>query len=104
MRPASVPANAENGSMDTQGRNELQPFETARGGGARSEARVEVVADSVMGPLFPAPAAPQIAASGRAKWWFSVASVVILIALAACAAALVAATYGPVFTPPLMGP
>ncbi len=90
--------------MNTQGRNELQPFDTARKGGGRSDARVETVTNSVMGPMFPTPAAPQAAAGDRATSWFSVATVLTLIALAACAAAAVAATYGPVFTQPMMGP
>jgi hypothetical protein len=89
--------------MNTQGRNERPPFDTARGSGARSDARVEGGADSVMGPLLPPRAGPQ-AAGGRAESWFSVATILTLIALAACAAAAVAAIYGPVFTQPMTGP
>jgi len=84
--------------MNTQGRKELQPSETPRGRG--SDTRVEIVA----GAMFPAPAAPQVAASGRDNSWFSVATLAILIALGAYAAVIVAATYGPVFMQPLMGP
>jgi len=63
--------------MSTQARKKPRPLDTARG---------------------------DVAAIGDPQSWFSVATVVISIGLAACAAAGVADTHGPVFTQPLTGP
>ena len=90
--------------MTTRGSNEPKPFDAARGGAGRSETRVETVADAPLRPMFPAAAMPPAAADARRESWFSVATVLILIAGYAAAAAAVAATYGPVFTQPVMGP
>ncbi|HEY1544209.1 MAG TPA: hypothetical protein VGG01_17560 [Xanthobacteraceae bacterium] len=92
--------------MDTQGRNELKQFNPERNRqDARAKTAGEAVAESLMAPIFPAPAAPQAdAVATRARSWFSVVTVLTMIALAACAAAAVAAAYGPVFTQPMMGP
>lgn len=93
--------------MTTQARNETHAFNSDRGRpDARAKSPAETVAESLMAPIFPAPATPHAdaPAAARGKSWFSVATVLTIIALAACAAAAVAATFGPVFTQPLTGP
>jgi len=88
--------------MTTQHPNDIQPPD------ARPKTPGEVAAESLMRPIFPAPAAPKADAAGtdtdRARSWFSLATEFTVIALAAGAAAAVAATYGPVFTLPMIGP
>jgi hypothetical protein len=93
--------------MNTQARNETQTLNPDRGRpDALAKTAADAVAESLMTPIFPAPTAPQAetAVAGGGKSWFSLATVFTILALAACAAAGVAAVYGPVFTQPLNGP
>jgi hypothetical protein len=93
--------------MTTQPPNDIQPSNRDRDQpDARAKTPGEAAAESLMRPIFPAPAARQAktAVTAPRTSWFSVATVLTVIALAACAAAAVQAAYGPVFTQPLNGP
>jgi len=93
--------------MNTQARDEMQTLKPDRGRpDTLATTAAESVAQSLMRPIFPAPAAPQTdaAVTGSGKSWFSIATVITILTLGACAAAGVAAVYGPVFTQPLNGP
>jgi hypothetical protein len=97
--------------MTTQARNDLQSFNPDRGRpDARATTAAEAVAESLMGPIFPAagpaPGAKTADATlaDRPKPWFTMATVLIILALAGCAAAAVSLMYGPVFTEPMIGP
>jgi hypothetical protein len=71
----------------------------------RPATRAGSAAQSIVGRISPAPAAPRAADVDGGEWsWFSIATLLIVIALAVCGAAAVAAIYGPVFTQPVIGP
>ena len=87
--------------MSTQGRNDLNQSDPVRRrtGGRRPATRSDSLRQSVAGSD-----APQADDAGRGESLFSIVTVLAVIALAACGAAAVAATYGPVFTQPAIGP
>ena len=87
--------------MSTQGRNELNQFDPnrARTSGRRPATNADSVPKAVVET-----ASPQVDDAGRGESLFSILTILILVALAACGAAAVAATYGPVFTQSAIGP
>jgi hypothetical protein len=94
--------NAESGTMGTQRRNESDQFDPDRdpASGRRAARRRGSVAQSIPG----SPASSRAGDADRRESWLSIATMLAVIALAACGAAAVAAIYGPVFTQPMMGP
>jgi hypothetical protein len=87
--------------MRTQRRNELNQSDADRRriSGGRSAARV----DSARQPAIDCPALKTDDA-GRGESLFSIMTMLAVIALAACGASAIAATYGPVFTQATIGP
>jgi hypothetical protein len=85
--------------MSSQRRNELNPSDPdrRRTNGHRPAARADSVRRSVID-------SPAIDDAGHEESPFSIMTVLTVIALAACGAAAVAATYGPVFTQAAIGP
>jgi hypothetical protein len=93
--------------MGTQQSDQLNQFDPDRdsANSAGAATRAGSAAQSIVGRISPAPAAPRAAEIDGGEWsWFSIASLLVVIALAVCGAAAVAAIYGPVFTQPVIGP
>ena len=92
--------------MSTQRRNELNQFHQDRdsANSLPPATRAGSVAQSIVGSTDPVVAAPRADGADRGRSWLFVASLLVVIVLATCAAAAVAALYGPVFTQPLNGP